>query len=163
MQLVTVGDGLLAVQSLSNDIVTTMQSVVSTQSSGNFITGWFGGDMVASQSISLLQQLATYAQTAAADLGGDPTQPLDAEQINRLQVLQSEVIEDRALIGQAISSVDWTYGDLVSDVATQTQNLASQAVAAVSTGLGINWTLVEIGGAVLAVVLAVALYKRVRG
>lgn len=160
--LQTQGDGWNAVEQVLTDISTTAQQVSAASSSSNFITGFFGADTVSQTALSLLTQLSNAATAAAADLGGDPTAPLTAEQIARLQELQNEVISDRKLIGQAISSVDWTFGDLVSDSVTQAGNLASQAVAAVSSGLNINWTVVEIGLAVAAVVVAVALYKRVR-
>jgi hypothetical protein len=163
MLLQTQGDGWNAVQQLLTDISATASQVSQASSSSNFLSGFFGGDDVAGAAASLLAQLSDSAGRAAADLGGDATAPLTDEQVARLKELQSEVISDRKLVGQAISSVDWTFGQFVSDVANQTANIASQAVAAVSSGLGINWTVVEIGAALLAAVLAYALYRRVRG
>lgn len=163
MLLTTQGDARAALSQLVADIDATTAQVQAKSSSSNFFTGFFGGDDVAQAAASILLQLQDSAARAAADLSGGDTDPMTDEQQARLKELQSEVISDRKLVGEAISSVDWTYGDLVADVATTTENIASQAVSAVSSGLGINWTYVELGAAALALVLAYALYRRVRG
>lgn len=163
MLLTTQGDARGALSQLVADIDTTTTAVQQKLSSSNFLTGLFGGNDVAQASASILLQLQDSAARAAADLTGDDSDAITDEQKARLQELQNEVISDRKLVGDAISSVDWTYGDFVADVAQQTENIASQAVSAVASGLNINWTVVEIAAALAALALGYALYRRVRG
>ena len=174
MLLQTQGDARAALSQLNSDILATATSVAnayaSTLPTGNPVldavsltTQLGGGDDVTQAASSLLNQLAGTALGVGDALTGADTDPLTPDLVARMQELQNEVISDRKLVGQAISSVDWSFGDFVADVANQTVNLASQAVAAVSNGLGINWTYVELGAAALALLLAYALYQRVRG
>lgn len=175
MLIQTEGDARAALDQLDSDIVSTATDVANayaaTQNSwGNPVyagvgltTQLGGGNDVVQAASSLLNQLAGTALGVRGQLIGVDSDALTPDLVARMRELQSEVISDRKLVGQAISSVDWTFGEFVADVANQTANLASQAVAAVSNGLGINWTYVELGAAALGLLLVYALFLRVRG
>lgn len=144
-QLVTVGDARSAMLQLNTDIQVAAESVAAAYASSNVLTQEIGGDMVEQAAASLLQQLAQTWLNTSAKLTGADSDALTDDQIAALQELKSEVISDRQIVGQAISSVDWTFGDFASDVADQTVNLASQAVAKVVDATGFSWTYVKIG------------------
>lgn len=163
MLIATQGDARTALDGLLTDIQATIGQVSAANASSNWFTGFFGADAVASSAATLLQQLSAAATSAAAAIDGDDGDPVTPDQVARLKELQQEVISDRKLVQQAISSVDWTFGDFLADVGTTTVNLASQTVAAVAQATGVNWTWVKIGVAAIGVVLVYALYSRVSG
>jgi hypothetical protein len=149
MQIATVADALTALDELTGDIADTAASVSATLAGSNTITGLAGGNLVASQAASNLQQLSNRAaQIAAGLIAASPDDPLTDLQLAQMQQLQEQVIGTRKLIGQAISSVDWTFGDLATDSVNTAVNLGSQAVAAVASATGLDWTWVKIGLAV---------------
>jgi len=159
MQLATVGDAETALFALNNGLISTIDQVSSALSSSNTITGLAGGNMVASASASLLQQLVSETASVTQQLVPlDPSTPLTAQQQGQLQLLQKEVIDARTTIGQAISSVDWTYGNLFDDTGIQLDNWFTQAAASVSGALGINWTAVTV---VVILVVGIFLYTKV--
>jgi hypothetical protein len=123
-----------------------------------------GGDMVAQAAGSLLNQLASSWIDCFNRLTGEDSDPLSDDQIARLKELQSEVISDRKLVGSAISSVNWTFGDLAADTVSQVGNLASQAVANIKDAIpAVPWVAIEVGLTVAAAVVLYALFLRVRG
>jgi hypothetical protein len=172
MLISTVGQARAAMLALNNDIIAAATSVGSAYGStdvftpfgGNVITQLDGGDMVEQSAASLLNQLAATWLKVNSMIDGNDSDPLSDEQIAALQELQSEVIDDRKVVGQAISSVNWTFGDLAADVVAQTTNLASQAVASVKDALpAVPWLAIEIGLAGVGLVLVWAIYRRVSG
>jgi len=148
MLLSTVGDARAAMLQLNSDIQATATQVAATYASSNGLTQAIGGNMVEEAAAQVLQGLASTWLDVNNRITGDDSDPLSDDQIAALRTLQSEVIDDRAAVGRAISSVDWTYGDFAADVATQTANLFGQAVSKVADLTGINWTWVKIGLAV---------------
>ena len=161
MQLDTVGDARQAMFELNGDIQAAAQEVADAYASSNAITRAIGGDSVEAAAASLLQGLASTWIDVNSRLTGDDSDALSDDQISALRTLQREVIDDRKTVGSAISSVDWTFGDLTGDVATQTVNLGSQAVAAVVSATGLTWTYVKIGLGLAAVGLGLYVGTRV--
>ena len=150
MQLATQGDALQALNGLFTDIANTEQSVMNANSS------WFstliGSSQVTTEATSLLTQLTNYGNEILNEMTDpDPTTPLTAVQMSQLQELQKEVISDRTQIGVQISAVDWTFGAIWSDGVTIAENAASQAITAVSSAVGINWTYVAIVIAIIGI------------
>jgi hypothetical protein len=120
-----------------------------------------GADDTQQAALSLLTTIAQYILSVDATLTDDDT-PLTDVQTQQMQELQREVLDARSTIGSTISDLNWTFGDLVNDTITSVQNLAGQAVGAVSDAFGVNWTYVKIGAAVVGVVVLIAVYRSVR-
>lgn len=164
MLISTQGDARAAMQQLNSDILASATDVGSAYAGSNLLTDITGGDMVEQSAAMILNQLAQSWIAAFDTLDGADGDALTDDQVARLRELQQEVIDDRKLVGEAISSVDWTFGDFVGDVGTQTANLISQGVAQIKTALpSIPWTAIEIGLGAVAVVVVYAIYRRVSG
>lgn len=168
MLIATNTDAQAALLGLANDITATETTQVPQIGTTSGLFGWLGisspgsGD-TQQAALDLLNQLAGYVQDEYATLNDGSDRPLTSQEVAKLKLIQSQVLDARATVQSTISDLDWSFGDLVSDTISSAKNLADTAVNAVSKGLGINWTYVEIGGAVLAVILVYALYRRVRG
>lgn len=167
MLIQTNADAQAALLQLANDITNTETTQVPQigQTSGLF--GWLGitspGSSDTQQAaLDLLNQLAGYVQDLYSQLDGSDT-PLTAQQIAKMQLTQSQVVDARSTVQSTISDLDWSFGQVVSDTASAIKNITDQAVNLAAKGLGINWTYVEIGGALLGVLLVYALYRRVSG
>lgn len=164
MLISTQGDARAAMQQLNSDILASAADVGSVYAGSNLLTDLAGGDMVEQSSASILNQLAQSWIATFETLNGADGDTLTDDQIARLRELQQEVIDDRKLVGQAISSVDWTFGDFVGDVGTQTANLISQGVAQIKQAIpSVPWAAIEIGLAAVGVVVVYAIYRRVSG
>lgn len=164
MLISTQGDARAAMQALNADIVASAADVGSAYASSNLLTDELGGNMVEQSAASILNQLAQSWIAAFNTLAGSDEIPLTDDQIARLRELQQEVIDDRRLVGQAISSVDWTFGDFVGDVGTQAANLVSQGVAQIKAAVpSVPWVAIEITLAAIGVVIVYAVYRRVSG
>jgi hypothetical protein len=160
VQLVTNADAAAALQVLvidvnqaAQDAATIGQTTIGLVGLAPSTVGLPGGADAQQAALSLLTQLASQILRVNGTIDGSDT-PLTADQIAQLQLLQKQVIDARSAVGLTISDVNWTFGEFVADVATQATNLASQAVGAVSSALGINWTTVTIGLVVAGVVVA---------
>jgi hypothetical protein len=164
MLIQTNGEARAAMQVLNADILASATDVATSYASSNLLTQAAGGNMVEESAANLLNQLAASWITAFDTLDGADDDPLTDAQIARLRELQNEVIADRRLVGQAISSVDWTFGDFASDVGTQMVNAATQTVAAIKDALpAVPWTAIEIGLMGVGLVVVFAIYRRVSG
>ena len=175
MELATVGDARAAMQVLNADIQQAAAGVAAAYADsftagdplgivGGSVNRLAGGDMVSQAAGSLLNQLASSWIDTFNTLTGADSDPLSDDQTARLRELQSEVISDRQAVGQAISSVNWTFGDLATDAVNQVGNLASQAVANIKDAIpAVPWVAIEIGLAVVSAVVLYAVFLRVRG
>ncbi len=164
MLLSNQGEARAAMQELNADILASATDVATAYAGSNLLTDTIGGDMVEQSSAAILNQLAQSWIAAFGTLSGDDADPLTDEQVARLRELQQEVIDDRRLVGQAISSVDWTFGDFVGDVGTQVVNVVSQGVAKIKGAVpSIPWVAIEIGAAAVGLVIVYAIYRRVSG
>jgi glycerol uptake facilitator-like aquaporin len=160
-----------AIAQLSDDLTATATQVAAYQSNvdaqdaigGPLASALnFGSSDVVASATSLLNQIASYALQVGGTLIAT-NDPLTPTQVQQMQELQREVIDARSTVGQTISDVSWTFGDVANDVVNSAVNLGSQAVGAIVNATGINWTYVKIGGAIVGVILVYALYQRVRG
>lgn len=161
-------DAQIALQQLATDITnteTTQVPQIGVASGGLF--GFLGinspgsGDLQAA-ALSLLDQLAGYVMDEYAALAGDE-RPLTAQEVAKMQLIRSQVVDARSTVQSIISDLDWSFGQLVSDAVTAAGELADKTVQAVAKATGLNWTWVKIGGAGLGLLLVYALYRRVRG
>lgn len=168
MLIQTQADARAALQELANDIThteTTQVPQIGVASGGLF--GFLGLDQPGSAetrqaAIDLLNQLAGYVEDLYSVLGDDNT-ALTAQQIAKMKLTKSQVVDARDQVQSIISELDWSFGEIIEDGVTLAANLADKAVQTGANLLGLNWTVVKIGGAVLLVVLGIAAYKRVRG
>jgi hypothetical protein len=168
MLIQTTGDAQAALLSLANDITnteTTQVPQIGVADGGIF--GFLGinspgSGNVQEAAISLLNQLAGYVQDEYGALAGED-RPLTAQEVAKMKLIRDQVVDARATVQSVISDLDWSFGQLVSDAVIAAGELADKTVQAVAKATGLNWTLVKIGGGVLALVLGYALYRRVRG
>ncbi len=150
--IATVGDAVDALGVVLNDLQSTKNNVDAAANSSWWSMMIPGNGDLATQSYSLITQMTDYAGRILSEINGlDPSTPLTTQQIAQMKELQQEVIDGRKLIGQSISAVNWTFGGIFADATTIIENTASQAVAGVSSTLGINWTAVMLvlGGVVI--------------
>lgn len=174
MLIATNSDALQALLQLNNDLQDTAQKLAGAAvyvDEQNNLPGAIGlgaslynsgAEDLTGQAAQLVLGLEQDVVTEMSQFDGSST-PITDQQRTDLQNLQQLVIQARSAVNSTISTVDWTFGSLASDAVTIVQNTASQAAGAISKALGINWTYVEIGGAVVAAVLVYALFLRVRG
>lgn len=167
MLIQTQADAQQALLQLANDITNTETTQVPQIGNATGLFGWLGiqspgsGD-TQQAALDLLNQLAGYVQDEYASLDGSAT-PLTAQQVAKMQLIQKQVMDARETVQSTISDLDWSFGQIISDGITIAANVADQAIQAGAKALGVNWTVVKIGGGVLAAVLIYALYRRVRG
>jgi hypothetical protein len=167
MLIATNSDAQTALLALANDITATETTQVPQIGTTSGIFGWLGITSPGSAGVQqaandLLNDLATRVQNLYSSFDGSDT-PLTAQQVAQMKLVQQQVIDERAEVQSIISDLDWTFGQFVSDTLTAAKNLSDQVVNKVATGLGLNWTVVKIGGGILAVILGYAAYRRVRG
>jgi hypothetical protein len=167
MLISTNADARAALLQLATDITNTETTQVPQIGNATGLFGWLGiqspgsGD-TQQAALDLLNQLAGYVQDEFGALSDTDT-PLSAQQIAKMQLIQKQVMDARETVQSTISDLDWSFGQILSDGITIAANAADQAVQAAAKTLGINWTIVKIGGGVLAAILVYALYRRVRG
>lgn len=167
MLIETNSDAREALLELQNDITNTINTQVPQIGASDGIFGFFGLSSPGSSGTrdaanSLLAQLAGYAQDEYAALDDSDT-PLTSQQVAKLKLIRTQVQDARSTVQSTISDLDWSFGTLVSDSVSAAANLADRATNAVVNGLGLNWTVVKIGGGVLVAALIYAAYRRVRG
>jgi hypothetical protein len=163
----TQADAQIALQGLANDIINTKTTQVPQIGVSDGLFGWLGINSPGSSETrdaanSLLDQLAGYVQDMYASLDGSDT-PLTAQQVAKLQLIRSQVVDARSTVQSVISDLDWSFGQLVSDSLSAARNLADQAVQGGAKLLGLTWTQVQIVGGLVAGLLVYGLYRRVRG
>lgn len=168
MLISTNADAQAALTQLAFDITatkTTQVPQIGTADGGLF--GFLGLNSPGSSDVQaaanvLLDQLAGYVQDTFASVDDSDT-PLNAQQIAKMQLTQSQVMDARSTVQSVISDLDWSFGQLVSDSLAAAANLADKATGAVVGGLGLNWTVVKVGLGIAAAGLCYAVFLRVRG
>ncbi len=168
MLIQTQADARAALQELANDIThtkTTQVPQIGVSDGGLF--GFLGLNSPGSSDVrdsanTLLDQLAGYVLDLYSVLA-DTDAALTEQQIAKMKLTRSQVVDARAEVQSIISDLDWSFGEILYDGVTIAANFADKAVQAGANALGLNWTVVKIGGAVLLVVLGYAAYRRVRG
>jgi hypothetical protein len=167
MLIQTQADALAALGQAQTDLQNTQSQlqVAYTNSQGFFanLSGTAISSTTNSDAQGLISDLEDLLTTILNSLGGNDSDPLLQPQIDAMKSLQTQIINARSIVNQVISNVDWTFGDYLGDLGTTAVNTASQAVGAISKGLGINWTYVKWGLAIGGVILFIGLYQRVRG
>jgi hypothetical protein len=163
----TQADALAALGQAQTDLQNTQSQLQLAYTNSQGLFSKLSGSAISATTNSDAQQLISdledFLTSILNSLGGNDSDPLAQPQIDAMQSLQSQIIGARSTVNQVISQVDWSFGDYVGDFATTAVNTASQAVGAISKGLGINWTYVEWGLAAGGLILFFALYQRVRG
>jgi len=168
MLIQTQGDAQTALQSLANDITNTLTTQVpqiGVADGGLF--GWLGINAPGSAETraaadSLLNQLAGYVMDFYATLD-DPAAPLTSQQVAKMKLIRSQVVDARATVQSVISELNWSFGDLVLDSLAAARELADKAVQGGVNLLGLKWWQVEVLGGVVAAVVVYGVYRRVRG
>lgn len=167
MLIQTQGDATNALTQLAFDITNTKTTQVPQIGVSSGIFGFLGINSPGSSDTrdaanSLLDQLAGYVQDMVSSLDGSDT-PLTAQQIAKMKLIQSQVVDARATVQSTISDLDWSFGDLVSDSLSAARNIADQAVQGGAKLLGLTWTQVQIVAGVAVAAVIFGLYRRVRG
>jgi hypothetical protein len=163
----TQGDAQAALLALANDITNAETTQVPQIGATGGVFGFLGINSPGSgdtqqAALDLLNQLAGYVQDEYASFdNADAT--LTAQQVAKMQLIQSQVVEARATVQSTISDLDWSFGQFVSDTFSAARNLADQAVQGGAKFLGLTWRQVQIIGAIVAGVLVYGAYRRVRG
>jgi hypothetical protein len=167
MLIATNSDAQTALLALANDITATETTQVPQIGTTTGLFGWLGITSPGSAGVQQaandsLNDLANRVQNLYSSFDSSDT-PLTAQQVAQMKLIQQQVIDERAEVQSIISDLDWTFGEFLVDTLTAAKNLSDQVVNKVATGLGLNWTVVKIGGGILAVILGYAVYRRVRG
>ena len=167
MLIQTEADARQALLSLANDITNTETTQVPQIGNASGLFGFLGiqspgSGQTQQAALDLLNQLAGYVMDEYNALSDGPT-PLSAYHVEKMKLIKSQVADARSTVQSTISDLDWSFGEVVYDGITIAANAVDKTVQAASQALGINWTWVKIGGAVLGVILVYAAYRRVRG
>jgi len=164
----TQDDATTALTQLAFDITaakTTQVPQIGVADGGIF--GWLGINSPGSAETreaadSLLDQLAGYVQDEVASFD-DPAATLTAQQVAKMKLIRSQVIDARATVQSIISDLDWSFGQLLGDSLAAARNIADQAVQGGAKFLGLSWTQVQILLGITAGVVVYGVYRRVRG
>lgn len=169
MQLVTIGDGMNAVQVAIGDINTAALNAAgsyNTASTLPFSTAIVNSPSDPKVTLGHLTDEATTLNNnflSNIALGSSLSDDLSVDQRALLKTFQSDVQDARSIIGGLITPVDWTFaGDVVGSAVTTVTNAADHAVAGLSGAFGINWTYIKIAVIVAGLFALVFLFKDVK-